>query len=298
MKTELSKTSVSWKEWRKYVGSVFQQTYSEIGVASLGRSIAGAALGLLVQWLAGMRDRQSTWVLFLITAGSALAVLTVEVIFKLLRAPAKINRQQQEAITKLNEASAVKLFIERVTCQRPIDGDYDCRVTIRNLSENTVADNVSVRLSGRDITGLYREGYNPFHECDLLPCAGTNRINPGASADFVFPPLFNQLITVLGHRIYCRTIKLPPQTFKLTISSSSCPSFPEEFVMVENDKSQMSIVKNIIFDVQGCPTERKASETSPQKFAIKIGSAQKETPVPKVTESSQVPGKKTTTVLA
>jgi hypothetical protein len=157
-------------------------------------------------------------------------------------APATNNKKLQS----LKDASTVKLSIEGVKCQLVLNERSICSVTIRNLSNTSIADNVSVRIDGKVAEEIgYATGFDPFHASDLAPSAGHRSINPAGMADFVFPDSVNEmvyLLTIPGGRKLRKA-----QTFKLTVSSSTSPAFREEFVIVEKDYNQISIIKNIEF---------------------------------------------------
>ena len=147
--------------------------------------------------------------------------------FLMLLAAFNKHQEQQARIKNLEEAGAIKMTIDAISYQHDISKGRSCRVTVRNISTTTVAENVHVRISGEVVPGVFFEGYSPFNEPDLLPASGSRSINPGSASDWLFPDSFNQLADCLTDRIQvAHTLYNTPellQTFSIQASGASSP---------------------------------------------------------------------------
>lgn len=199
-----------------------------------------AILSLITQWLSGLRDRHSTFVMVLISLGVALLVLLVEFAFKLFRMPAKIHKEQQNVILTFEESSAIKLQIECVRCNFPVNEDANCHVVIRNLSKTKKVENVMVRAIGKDVFKIFHDGYDPFHESDLVAVNGIKSINPDDTANFMFPKPLNQLVDMIAHKNFHPQVNMQ-QTFILVASSSDSPPTQAEFLICDDPGRMFSV---------------------------------------------------------
>lgn len=158
------------------------------------------------------------------------------IMFLMLIAAFKKHKKQETIIAAWELTATPKLEIRGITFRRSMQGGDSCRVVIHNPSETTKAENVSVRVSGIvQYKDIFVEGYDPFHESDLIPSSGHRDINPKSTADFNFPNDLNHMIHIIRNRSGSfRPAENQKQTLKFEASSSnSIPASVEFIVNVE-----------------------------------------------------------------
>lgn len=163
----------------------------------------------------------------------------------MLEAAFKKHREQDERIKAFEDAGTVKLAIERVFYQNDISKGYLCRVTVRNISKTTPADNVHVRMLGEVVPGVFFDGYSPFKEPDLLPASDSRSINPDTPSDWIFPESFNQLARHLTQYIDVARINYGAktgkrtQTFSIEASSKTSPRAIAQFEIAQDQYGEL-----------------------------------------------------------
>lgn len=161
------------------------------------------------------------------------------------------HQEQQKQMKELEDAKSVKLAIERVFYQHDISKGYLCRVTVRNTSKTTVADNVHVRMSGEVVPGAFVEGYSPFNEPDLLPASGSRSINPDTPSDWIFPESFNQLASHLTQYIdvvrinYGAKTEERTQIFSIEASAASSPPAVAQFEIARDERGVLAFKRHL-----------------------------------------------------
>lgn len=206
-------------------------------VFSIIKAIAPGA----VAWVVGKCAHFQVTGSILFPAGVTAAWL----LLLMLEAAYKKHKAQEEKAKAQEDEMAVKLEIDRITYQRDSLQNLNlCRVTIRNTSTSRTAENVHVRMYGEVPLNIFRDGYSPFNEPDLIPVSSKS-INPNSEADWEFSKSFNQLVRhVTGGIDVVRTLyrtkqKERGQLFSLEASASSCAPKKEWFEVTRDERGKV-----------------------------------------------------------
>lgn len=89
-------TKISFAEWRKYEASVFFKACRETSKASLGRGLLVTLAAAVGRWWYGFMAQHEIWAQILIFIGAGAIVYLGEILFKLLRSPAKMAIEMAE----------------------------------------------------------------------------------------------------------------------------------------------------------------------------------------------------------
>jgi len=172
----------------------------------------------------------------------------------MMEAAYKKHKAQEDKIKELEDATDVKLKIERIAYQHDISKGDLCRVTVRNISKSKIAENVHVRMCGDVIPGAFVEGYSPFNEPDLVPSSGSRSINPNAESDWLFSDPFNQLVSHICNSInvvevlelgkLVRKSYAPPnQIFSIEASAAFSPPITVHFEIARGANGKVDFKK-------------------------------------------------------
>jgi hypothetical protein len=232
------------KPTKSYIRIISKRACEDISVISWFVGLSGAVIAPMIALGTGFSERHGVLEMILVSVVGAIITIAGEFLIRLIRAIPRIHKEQLEEIekfrTQIENIQTPKISIESISCRKSVEGSCSCRVTIRNLSKMNKAENICVRMSGKDVYKIFYEGYDPFHESDLVPATGNRDINPDSTTDFIFPDEFNQLVWHLSSQT--RVLFMGPnakekndeqrkQTFKLTASSSGSVAVQAEFVI-------------------------------------------------------------------
>jgi hypothetical protein len=237
----MAEKSATAKEWLSYWSSAFRDAWKSHKFSPYYRGPSAAMIAAALRWRFGTGVVSAADLIELVVYAFVAYFLLwlfefgIRLIFI---SPVNANKN----LSALLEQSKTKLEIGRVFCNfsgRKLE--FNCRVTIRNMSQLQAAENVAVKMSGKDVNSIFMKGFDPFYDSDLLPSNGSHTINPDSELDFVFPTQFNSLL-----KAFRFSVKLgATQPFCVTASSSNSQPSRCDFVLSKNpgDRTGVKIEK-------------------------------------------------------